>query len=153
MSNDMGPAEEILQDGWTDVERLEKEVKCQDVGGKDPSSSLSYVRQSEEPVTGPLIPAGHESDDESGVEVVVTHDRTLRWNDKGLIYIPHHVMDCRSVSHNPTGYGAEHRCTQLMVCWQCFYLRRSRATTFKESTIFRNKVRPGKIWWEEVLEG
>ena len=58
--------------GGETLNRLEGEVRCQDVGGEDPSSSLSYVRQSEEPVTGPLIPADHESDDESGVEVVVS---------------------------------------------------------------------------------
>jgi Tat protein secretion system quality control protein TatD with DNase activity len=58
--------------GGETLSRLEGEVRCQDVGGEDPSSSLSYVRQSEEPVTGPLIPADHESDDESGVEVVVS---------------------------------------------------------------------------------
>jgi len=58
--------------GGETLNRLEREVRCQDVGGEDPSSSLSYVRQSEEPVTGPLIPEGHESDDESGVKVVVS---------------------------------------------------------------------------------
>jgi hypothetical protein len=68
--------------GGQTLNRLEKEVKCQDVGGKDPSSSLSYVRQSEEPVTGPLIPAGHGSDDESGVEVVVSG--VVRSGDEGF---------------------------------------------------------------------
>ena len=57
--------------GGETLSRLEGEVRCQDVGGEGPSSSLSYVRQSEEPVTEPFIPADHESDDESGVEVVV----------------------------------------------------------------------------------
>jgi hypothetical protein len=37
--------------GGETLSRLEGEVRCQDVGGEDPSSSLSYVRQSEEPVT------------------------------------------------------------------------------------------------------
>jgi len=39
--------------------------------------------------------------------------------------------------------------------WSSLYFWKAvtRATTFKESTIFRNKVRPGKIWWEAVLEG
>lgn len=46
--------------GGETLNRLEREVRCQEMGCEDPSSSLSYVRQSEEPVTGPLIPAGHE---------------------------------------------------------------------------------------------
>ena len=68
--------------GGQTLNRLEREVKCQDVGGENPSSSLSYVRQSEEPVTGPLIPTGHESDDESGVEVVVSG--VVRSGDEGF---------------------------------------------------------------------
>ena len=81
MSNDMGPAEKIPQDGRRDVEPArEREVRCQDVGGEDPSSSLSYVRQSEEPVTGPLIPAGNESDDEVVVSGVVGSNDEGSWH-------------------------------------------------------------------------
>jgi len=45
--------------GRETVKRLEREVRCQDVGAV-------------EPVTGPLIPAGHESADESDGEVVIS---------------------------------------------------------------------------------
>ena len=68
--------------GGETLNRLEREVRCQEMGGEDPSSSLSYVRQSEEPVTGPLIPADHESDDESSVEVVFR--RIVGSDDKRL---------------------------------------------------------------------
>jgi hypothetical protein len=58
--------------GGETLNQLEREVRCQDEWSEDPSSSHLCVRQSEEPVTGPLIPAGNESDDESDVEVVVS---------------------------------------------------------------------------------
>ena len=56
--------------GGETLNQLGREVRCQGKWSEEPSSSYLCVGQSEEPVTGPLIPAGHESGDESGVEVV-----------------------------------------------------------------------------------